>query len=160
MIKSSGEEVASLTREVLQLHSQVRLTWSCFRQFLGVQERSTSNALQARVLIEAFQQIGASKRSAEPDHPPSTQRLQNVIPGLETAKAILQVFLHTSTSKPTIDDVWATLQGVPGLRPNNARRIFVQLALLQMYENGSNPTPEAFAGRVLSALVDNSDLIQ
>jgi hypothetical protein len=120
-----------------------------------------SNALQARVLIEAFQQIGASKRSAEPDHPPAPpQRLQNVIPGLETAKAILQVFLHTSTSKPTIDDVWAALQGVPGLRPNNARRIFVQLALLQMYENGSNPTPEAFAGRVLSALVDNSDLIQ
>ena len=105
--------VESLTREVLQLHSQVMLACSCFRQFLGAQLRSMRNALQARVLIEAFQQIGASKRSAEPDHPPAPpQRLQNVIPGLETAKAILQVLLHTS--KPTIDDVWATLQGVPG----------------------------------------------
>ena len=44
-----------------------------------------NNALQARVLMEAFQQLGASnsRRAVEPAHP---QHLRNMIPGMETAR--------------------------------------------------------------------------
>jgi len=63
-----------------------------------------NNALQARVLIEAFKQMGA-KRSAEPGHSTPQRPLRNLIAGMEMANAMLQVLMHNSTSNPTIKDV-------------------------------------------------------